>query len=397
MGFRFRKSFKIAPGIRMNASTRGFGMSVGRRGASVSVGRRGVYGNVGIPGTGLSYRTRLDSSGRTTSARRYSSASPLPSQVRLSLQDDGRVELEDLEGNSLPPRVKKLALETQGPEIQAWLAEQCERWNQGIESILDLHLASPHPTQQVVFVPEQFSLSKPTPTEPKPLGLLGRLFRSRREAIESENAARAESDRLALTEWGKARERHEAEQERRRKRIEVDRLSDPESMQDFLEEVLSRIAWPRETMLSLEVAPDGRAALLDVDLPEIEDMPTEQASVAARGLKLNIKTRSETQRRKEYMRHIHAIAFRLVAEAFTALPTVETVVCSGYSQRADKATGRIADEYLFSVRVRRAEWMRVDFDHLASVDLPVCLAEFDLRRRMTTTGVFTAIEPFASV
>ncbi len=396
MGLRFRKSFKIAPGVRLNASTRGLGMSVGRRGASVSVSSRGVYGNMGIPGTGLSYSTRLDSSGRITNARRQPFTSPVPSEVRLLLQDDGRVELEDLKGNPLPPKIKKLAFEAQGSKIQAWLAEQCERWNQGIESILNLHLASPHPTQQVIFTPEPFSLSKPMPTKPKSLGLLGLLFRSRREAIERENAARIDSDRLALSEWEEGRKRHEADQEQLRKRIEVDRFSDPESMQDFLEEVLSRITWPRETMLSLEITPDGQVALLDVDLPEIEDMPTEQASVATRGLKLNIKSRSDTQRRKEYMRHIHAIAFRLVAETFTALPTVETVICSGYSQRINKATGQIADEYLLSVRVRRMEWMQLNFDNLSSIDLPTSLAKFDLRRKMTATGVFTAIEPFAS-
>lgn len=36
-----------------------------------------------------------------------------------------------------------------------------------------------------------------------------------------------------------------------------------------------------------------------------------EAREAGRGLKLNIKQRSETQRRKEYMVHVHAIGFRI--------------------------------------------------------------------------------------
>ena len=127
-------------------------------------------------------------------------------------------------------------------------------------------------------------------------------------------------------------------------------------MQNFLADVLLRIDWPRETLRSFKVDKDGVCVLLDIDLQEIEDMPTEQATVAARGLKINVKKRSETQLRKEHLNHIHAVAFRVIGETFVALPTVQKIVCSGYSQRPDKATGQITDEYLFSVRVTRTDW-----------------------------------------
>lgn len=60
MGFRFRRSIRIAPGIRINVGTRGISTTLGPRGASLNVGPKGTYANVGIPGTGLSSRTRLD-------------------------------------------------------------------------------------------------------------------------------------------------------------------------------------------------------------------------------------------------------------------------------------------------------------------------------------------------
>mgnify|MGYP003303846707 CR=1 FL=1 len=56
MGMRFRKSVKIAPGVRVNFGKKGVGVSMGTKGARVSVntsGRRTT--SVGIPGTGLSY------------------------------------------------------------------------------------------------------------------------------------------------------------------------------------------------------------------------------------------------------------------------------------------------------------------------------------------------------
>ena len=58
MGLRFRKSFKIAPGVRVNVSTRGTSLSVGKRGLTTNISRRGVRSTIGIPGSGISYTTR---------------------------------------------------------------------------------------------------------------------------------------------------------------------------------------------------------------------------------------------------------------------------------------------------------------------------------------------------
>jgi peroxiredoxin len=116
---------------------------------------------------------------------------------------------------------------------------------------------------------------------------------------------------------------------------------------------------------------------------------------AARGLRVNIKPRAATRRRKEYATHVHAVVFRAIGETFAALPSVQTVVCSGYSQRIDAATGRSRDDYLLSVRVRRPDRERIDFTNLAGIDLAVCLAAFELRRTMSATGIFRPIEPFA--
>ena len=57
MGFRFRKSVKIAPGVRLNIGKKSVGISAGVKGARVSVNSKGrVTKTVGIPGTGLSYQ-----------------------------------------------------------------------------------------------------------------------------------------------------------------------------------------------------------------------------------------------------------------------------------------------------------------------------------------------------
>lgn len=61
MGLRFHKKIKILPGVDINLSKSGIGLSVGTKGAKVSVNPKGdVYGNVSIPGTGISYREKLN-------------------------------------------------------------------------------------------------------------------------------------------------------------------------------------------------------------------------------------------------------------------------------------------------------------------------------------------------
>jgi hypothetical protein len=60
MSFRFQKRIKILPGLRLNVSKTGISWTVGMRGASVTARDGKLTGNVGLPGTGLSYRKRLD-------------------------------------------------------------------------------------------------------------------------------------------------------------------------------------------------------------------------------------------------------------------------------------------------------------------------------------------------
>jgi hypothetical protein len=55
MGFRFRRSVKLFPGLRLNFGKRGISASIGVRGAHVTYGPTGTRTTVGLPGTGLSY------------------------------------------------------------------------------------------------------------------------------------------------------------------------------------------------------------------------------------------------------------------------------------------------------------------------------------------------------
>lgn len=79
MGFRFRKSVKIAPGVRLNIGKKSVGISAGVKGARVSVNSSGrKTTTVGLPGTGLSYSKTEKIGGSKTSTHSSSSNNAQP-------------------------------------------------------------------------------------------------------------------------------------------------------------------------------------------------------------------------------------------------------------------------------------------------------------------------------
>lgn len=269
--------------------------------------------------------------------------------------------------------------------------------NKQIESLGEIHSHTPRPNERVAYVPSPFDQPQPVAPRPKQPGFWDRIFSSRRTAIEMSNRLAAEAHEQAKQKWLLAREAHEVVEQSRRRFLEEEILGDREAMEAHLEAVLQGIVWPRETAVSLEVSDDRRRVTIDVDLPEIEQLPKKTAAVQARGFRLLIKEMSPTNVQKLYMRHVHGIGFRIVGESFAALPTIEEVSLSAYTQRPNKATGQISDHYLYSVRVERARWQEINFAALAEIDVVEALARFELRREMTKTGVFRPIEPFAAL
>lgn len=71
MGFRFRKSIKILPGVKININKKSSSITFGTKGVHYTVNSKGKRtATVGVPGTGLSY---------TTSTSKNTKKSPLAS------------------------------------------------------------------------------------------------------------------------------------------------------------------------------------------------------------------------------------------------------------------------------------------------------------------------------
>ena len=82
MSLRFRRTVTLLPGVRLNISKTGFSLSIGPRGASLTLGKRGLFANLGLPGTGLSYRSRVGGKKQKTMQSTSANSGAKPSKSR---------------------------------------------------------------------------------------------------------------------------------------------------------------------------------------------------------------------------------------------------------------------------------------------------------------------------
>ena len=444
MAFRFRRSIRIAPGVRLNVGKRGTSLSAGVRGASVTFGgKRGTHANLGIPGTGVSYRTRIDGARSQRQAERMQRQHErllaqaeeqerlltALSSVTLKLQADGTLDVVDGDGVPLERKAAKIFWDTCEADIRSWLELQAQKINGEID-FGTIHHDTPSPDVEPEYEPLPFeeesperpsALRMPSAPSKRPVpqpNLLLRIFpgvrRRYREALAVAEAeyrqAAADHDAdvqrlkqqqdLARVGWQDAmrsyedrRTLHELEQRALQESFPDRIRTDLALMEQSLDAALNGLDWPRETLVSYELREGGSRLWLDVDLPEIEDLPQQEARLAANCRRLLIKDRAQKALQQEYAAHIHAIVLRLIGYAFATLPALQEVIASGYSQRLNKATGHTDDDYLLSVRVDRHTFAGLNFDGLEAVDPVEAIGTFENRRLMSATAMFKAIEP----
>lgn len=422
MAFRFQRRVRILPGVRLNFGKTGVSVSAGIRGASVTAGRRGVYGNVGAPGTGMSYRTRLDKSKahqrRVDRAQNYrQSGLQGAGHVTLKCDDRGKLTMLEPDGSPASPAVTRHVWENHAEQVRLFLAKEIEKINDDQDLLVNIHHDTPDldtPSPEYDRVP--FALEAPNfpnlpelPEQPltRTQRWWHRIFRSLDERRVAANSAdqnhwekefqRIERERNELEQkhatelaaWHSDKSRHDQEQQAAAASFAQRLQHDIDFMSDLLEEELSQLDWPRETHVDFEIK--DKTLSLDIDLPTAETFPSREASLNQAGRRLLIKEKSATQQRKEYAQHIHGVVLRVIGVAFVTLPAIETIEVAAYTQAVNHATGHSEDQYLLQVTVRREEWQTLNLSEPERIDPVSALALFNLRRDMTKTGIFRPI------
>ncbi len=129
---------------------------------------------------------------------------------------------------------------------------------------------------------------------------------------------------------------------------------DAETVEAAIGQWLGELQLPIDFKVSYEYV-DG-ALLADMDLPEIEHLPTEKAEPTAGGdLKQKAKTQKELK--AEYARCVFGLGMFCASYFFSVTPHMEKVLLSAYTQRRD-SRGELEDAYIYSVIFTRDGFAR---------------------------------------
>lgn len=393
MAWRFRRSIRLAPGLRLNLSGSGASFSVGPRGASLTVGPRGTHAHVGIPGTGLYNRMKLGGGVARGSAPGQGEGNSQWMDVRLSLDEDsGVLRFLDAQGEALEPRALAAVKRQAKAEIQEHLQACADEINVALEQVQTIHRGTPPPDCAPQYQPKSFNQPAPSRPQPRRPGFWEGLFAKGRARVEAENQTLMALHAEHVAEWRRRQESFDAAEAQAARDFDQRLRLDTLLMDERLEACLKAVPWPRETQVELEIEDEGRAVWMAVDLPEVEDMPSRRAQPARREHRLLFTPLGRTEVLERYARHVHGVVFRLVGESFAALPSVQSVVVNAYTQRADAATGQEQNCWILAVEVRREPWEAIAFKALDRVDPQQALARFT-HLCTVESGILQAIQP----
>lgn len=427
MGTRFRKSVKICKGVKVNFSKSGASLSLGGRGHSLNLGGRGARVTVGIPGTGLSYSTKLGSNSKrksSSSSHKRSSGSrasrskvSVPGQVRLSMNEKGQITILDSNGSPITDeyvlrkirstdayKQQKAALEIQRKQKIEEIVQNASEEN---AKFINIYTFSPIVESKSNFEkrynsmePEQYCIPAPTENEIKndlmneaeenvkaPFWKKGKLQKqyvednfSKRmsDAINVWNADKEASEKLFAEEY-------ESNKSFLRKLIDGNENTICESFDSWI----ASCELPVEININYEFDSNEKTLLLDVDLPEIEDLPETIMTKTDSG---NLKEKKKTQgeKRGEYATCVFGLAVFVSSNAFNISPDIQKILISGYTQRRDK-DGNLNDDYIYSFKFTRDKFEGINVNRINPQE--ICMSVPN-RCNMTSTALFKTIKPF---
>jgi hypothetical protein len=157
--------------------------------------------------------------------------------------------------------------------------------------------------------------------------------------------------------------------------------------------ILKQLQVPYLFSASYEFDAASRTLMLDVDLPEIEDIPDEEESLTAKGTLAEHRIPA-AEAHANYVRCIESLAVYLAAAIFAANPALPAITLSGYTQRRNR-DGDLEDAYVLSVRFTREGFIGARFDQMD--DPEAFLLSFGNRMAKTRTGLLKKVVPYESV
>ena len=164
---------------------------------------------------------------------------------------------------------------------------------------------------------------------------------------------------------------------------------DAEKAEQDLEDWLAESEAPIEFAIQTEVDAQKGLLMIDLDLPEIEDMPQNALSQLADGT-VKIKKKTKKQQYEDYRTCVFGLGEYVASHAFAVVPQAQKIVVSAYTQRRDEKTGDLLDVFIYSVVFERGDFVK-DYQEQDPYDFCGGLKS---RFYVLASGVMKEIAPF---
>lgn len=419
---RFRKSVTLFKGVKLNASKSGVSFTVGGKGISLNVGKKGVFLNTSLPGTGLYDRKRIDTlitnklgiGKKDGKSKKSAEEADIP-EFTMTLTDDGTVQIENENGRAITDetllrRIRQTEeYKVTYDELMDAYAQQLSAATESFTHIYtlsaDVSRTGQHRAAHLPATEEKETFSEPKPTRESILPAL--------EAAADEEAARfpfyarklkkrqfvqEQMDVFyarALDEWEArkaAAESTEADEAviSLPQALSHEEANLPQRLEEQIEGWLATIELPVDFSLQYDYDEHKGLLWVDLDLPEIEDIP-EVKAVELKSGQVKAKDKSQKEVRQDYVTCVFGLGVFFSSYLFCLSSHIGQIVISGYTQRRNDRSGEIEDRYVYSVIFDRDAFE--NGRHKKEEPFTFC-QRFRNRCNLLSTGELKAIDPY---
>ncbi|WP_422122318.1 DUF4236 domain-containing protein [Planococcus sp. X10-3] len=360
MAVRFRKSFKVAPGMRVNVSSRGVGASVGVKGLRHSVNSRGQRRTTtSIPGTGL-YSTS------SSSSRTYKSTAQQNKQS-LARQQKEIAKQEELER----ARYEVQLFENKIDLIHS-IHKECDDQFNWLEISRAKH---PHHTKET-GIHELEALDHLKSFKPS---MMQKLFKT---ADKEEEKLRQEVSAARIKD-----------EEESKELIRTTRLANRILQKDIdaYLQVIEELS-PLDDLLEFGsgfefIIEDPQTIEVEFNVHSKNVVPTEQKTLTKTG-KLSVKEMSKSKYYDILQDYVCSCAIRIARDMFAILP-FDTVVVHAMDEILDTSTGKTETLPVLSVRFDKTALNSLNFE---AIDCSDSMVNFEHNMKFKKTQGFAPVE-----
>lgn len=291
---RFRKSIQICKGVKLNLSKSGASLTLGPgKGVSMNVGTKGAYFNWSIPGTGVYDRVRVDTLLKDK----------LGGLFGAKAEEEPQEEKKS--SRTASKSTGKSAEKSAGKSAAKSTGKSTAKTSSGSASGKTAAGVSEEELERLENEAALIAIHQLAPDVPA-------------KASGAMDAGTAEQ---AIEAW--------------------------------LSEAEAPIAFSVQT----EAVPEKKLIMVDLDLPEIEDMPQDKLTQLADGT-LKIKKKSQKESREDYKTCVFGLGEYVAGNVFGLVPAAERIAVSAYTQRRSEKTGDAEDVFIYSVVFERSAFKK---------------------------------------